>query len=49
MSAVLVCGASWLGFGFTRSLAGAVTFGIAPFLVGELLKSALAAGLTPRG
>jgi len=47
-AAVLVCGATWLGFGFTHSAVGAVTFGIAPFIVGELLKSVLAAGLKPR-
>lgn len=46
-AAIYVCGVTWLSVATGMSLSAAVSVGLVPFLVGDALKAALAAGLLP--
>ncbi len=45
---VFVTGAGWLAFGLHLGLDKAVVVGVAPFLIGDVAKCLVAAGLRPR-
>ncbi len=45
---VFVTGAGWLAFGLHLGLGKAVALGVVPFLVGDVAKCLVAAGLRPR-
>jgi biotin transport system substrate-specific component len=46
---VFVTGALWLAFGMGLGLGRAVALGVVPFLVGDVAKCLVAAGMRPRG
>ena len=45
---VFVTGAGWLAFGLHLGLEKAVLVGVVPFLIGDVAKCLVAAGLRPR-
>lgn len=47
-AAVFVTGAGWLAFGLHLGLGQAVALGVVPFLIGDVAKCLVAAGLRPR-
>jgi biotin transport system substrate-specific component len=44
---IYAIGATWLAVAIDVSISKAISLGVTPFLVGDLLKVALAAGLFP--
>lgn len=46
---ILLCGWSWLALLYAPSASGAFRVGVAPFLVGDIIKIALAAAVLPSG
>jgi biotin transport system substrate-specific component len=47
-AAVFVTGAGWLAFGLHLGLERAIALGVVPFLIGDVAKCLVAAGLRPR-